>query len=530
MTETVDWSELGVLLKELSEDLPEQALTLLEKEELRDEMLKYLNNISSIESKEYLSSVPPTPAAGDFSLEERTLVQDIAELEAHQRSIDTKLKYLIVQSHGSIVQTKTQLTEAEELFNHQFNTIFKSIWRTFNEDDLEDVKEPQDLELQELEADLDPDDKDATFQSVISNIKQLIARDDVHNKNLSIVLENMDQIINILELPSLTGACIKAGYYSEALEISSYTRRLAIRFPKSDLIREVENGIKLEMSHMLTGLIRLLRTNLKQSSIIKILSYLRRIPPFSQVDDSDAQLKRILLHSRYQFIKLELDSLTPLKDSGFHEKYLKRIIEVIREHGFGSIMTFKNVFPGVDDTELGPVDIVVEAQSGEEKQKEELKDMTEDGTDGLVEDESEEGETNEEQGEIRETVTEDGSDGNIQETPEESTETITSFIRPAEQKEHSNLLLFEFVIHFLQELIKALELSLTKIDEKSTRDGLYLQLIYCAQSLGRIDPNFSDAMAAMLLNARDDSQFLVDRKAWVHAVAKQKQLAQSLSK
>jgi hypothetical protein len=529
MTETTDWSALGVLLKELSEDLPEQALPLLEKEELRNEMLKYLNDISSIESKEYLSSVPPTPAAGDFTLGERTLVQDIAELEAHQRSIDTKLKYLIVHSHGSIVQTKIQLTEAEELFNHQFNTIFKSVWRTFNEDDLEDVKEPQDLELQELEADLDPDDKDATLQSVISSIKQLIASDDVHNKNLSIVLENMDQIINILELPSLTGACIKAGYYSEALEISSYTRRLAIRFPKSDLIREVETGIKLEMSHMLTGLVRLLRTNLKQSSIIKILSYMRRIPPFSQVDDSDAQLKRILLHSRYQFIKLELDSLTPLKDSGFHEKYLKRSIEVIREHGFGSIMTFKNVFPGVDETELGPVDIVVEAQSGEEKQKEELQDKTEGRTDGPVEDKLEEGETKEERGETKGTVTEEVS-AKIQETPGESTETITSFIRPAEQREHSNLLLFEFVTHFLQELIKALELSLTKIDEKSTRDGLYLQLIYCAQSLGRIDPTFSDAMAAMLLNARDDSQFLVDRKAWVYAVSKQKQLAQSLSK
>ncbi|CEP21482.1 Conserved oligomeric Golgi complex subunit 8 Short=COG complex subunit 8; AltName: Full=Component of oligomeric Golgi complex 8 [Cyberlindnera jadinii] len=425
----IDTASLDVLLQELSGDLPKEVSPLLEDEELRGEILRYLNDISCIDSKEYLSSVPPTPASGFFTQEDRTLVQDIAELEAQGRSIETQLKSLIVQSQESIVQTKTQLNDAEVLFETQFSAIFNSIWRTFNEDELEEVKD-QDQELYSLETDLNPEDNDSTFQSVVANVKNLIHENDETNKNLSIVLENMDQIINILDLPSLTGLCVKAGYYAEALEISSYTRRLAIRFPFSDLIREVESGIKNEMSQMLIGLIRLLRTNLKQSSIIKIMSYLRRIPPFSQVKDCDSQLKRIMLHTRYQFIKLELESLKPLNEGGMHEKYLKRSIELIREYGFSSIMTFKN-----------------------------------------------------------------------------------------------------FVSHILLELITSLQSSLPLVSETSIRDGLYLQLIYCAQSLGRIDSNFSDLTTALLLNARtqDNSAFLMDRKVWRRASHKQRQLANTFN-
>lgn len=531
----IDSSSLSVLLQDLSHGLPDQIASLFDDEQLRTEILHFLNEISTIESKDYLSSVPPTPASGNFKQEERTLVQDIAELEAQQRSIDSKLKSLVVENQGAIVETKKQLTQAESLFEGEFQSIFKSIWRTFNENELEDVKEPQDLELQELEADLEPEAKDTSFHSVVLNVKKLVEADGEHNTNLSIVLENMEQVINILELPSLTGACIKAGYYSESLEISSYTRRLAIRFPHSDLIREVETGIKLEMSHMLTGLIRLLRTNLKQSSILKILSYLRRIPPFSQVPDSDSQLKRILLHARYQFIKLELDSLRPLQEGGLNENYLKRSIEVIREHGFGSIMTFKNVFPDADETEMGPVDIIAEEQSPavldieNEEQHTEQELIEEDTLD--VDEQAQNGEAEESIASVeREDANDEAKEQANQEPEVLDAEAIEEVPAPSSpSKEPSNLLLFEFVTHILNELLRALESSLPQIQEKSTRDGLYLQLIYCAHSLGRIDVNFSDLMTAMLLNARA-GELLLDRAAWAQTVEKQKQLTQSLLK
>lgn len=569
-----DASALGVLLQELSGDLPGDIRSLLDSPELHDEILKYLNDISSIKSNDYLSSVPPTPAANSDShvVEEKTLVQDIAELEAKQRLIDTNLKNLIIKSQGSIIENEISLKEAYKSFESDFAHNAKALWRTFKDDDINEIKDDQDQELHELEIDLDPTAKQDTFYQTILNIKDSNPNDNEKDKNLSIVLENMDQILNILELPSLTGACIKAGYYSEALEISSYTRRLAIRFPSSDLIKEVELGVKSEMAMMLTGLIRLLRTNLKQSSIIKILSYLRRIQPFSQSDNADEQLKRILLHSRFEFIKLELRSLVPLRESSLHEKYLKRSIEVIREYCFGSIMTYKSVFPEIDDSELEDVKIELEEipedipeVKEEEPEIEEAAQEVIPSTDESVKDEGSDQIKSEDKPEV-EIAPESTKDEKPEDTPEkqdkeeeipESSEkakedtievskeeettnkSVTSkitqpkkpVIELAKNRKPSNILLFEFVQHVLIELVHNLKESLAQVQEKSIRDGLYLQLIYCSQSLGRIDENFSDLMTVTLLNAKDESNlYLINRDIWAASIEKQQQLAKSLNR
>ncbi|CDR37549.1 CYFA0S01e11936g1_1 [Cyberlindnera fabianii] len=572
---TLDISALNVLLQELVGDLPTQVSQLLDNELLHNEILHYLHDLSSIGSKDYLSSVPPTP--GMDIQEERTLVQDIAELEAAQRSIDTQLKSVIVQSQQVIIDNKKELAHAESLFKSDFNSNLRALLRTFTEDDLEEMSDAPDPDLQELEADLEPSDKDRTFKAIVARVKDMIAQDsgEKENNHLSVVLENMEQILSILELPSLTGACIKAGYYSEALEISSYTRRLAIRFPKSDLVKEVEMGIQSEMSHMLIGLIRLLRTNLKQSSVIKIVSYLRRIQPFSQAKDADEQLKRILLHARFQFIKYELESLTPLKDSELHEKFLKRSIEVIREHCFGSIMAFKNVFPDVNESEMGPVVIEIEEEKyqrkvgttpeepatatpdkkpsvGETISFEESKNLTnnEDSEDTHPSD-KEEGENHvtadgittkaeteeapeapekEESPQTAASTTEPkASSNNSDEPPTEHKQPTIQLIRPAEERGLSNVVLFEFVRHILLEFTESITASLPLIAETSVRDGLYLQLIYCSQSLARIDQNFSDLMTSVLLNAKHQGdKLLIARDAWCVAVERQKALAKNL--
>lgn len=568
-----DASALNVLLQELSGDLPADVRASLDSPELHDEILRYLNDISSIESNDYLSSVPPTPAANSDSktIEEKTLVQDIAELEAKQRLIDTNLKNLIIKSQGSIIENEIGLKDAYKSFENDFSHNAKALWRTFKDDDINEIKDDQDQELHELEIDLDPNTKQDTFYQTISNIKDSHPNENEKDKNLSIVLENMDQILNILELPSLTGACIKAGYYSEALEISSYTRRLAIKFPSSDLIKEVELGVKSEMAMMLTGLIRLLRTNLKQSSIIKILSYLRRIQPFSQSDNADEQLKRILLHSRFEFIKLELRSLLPLRESSLHEKYLKRSIEVIREYCFGSIMTYKSIFPEIDDSELEEVNIELEEISEEipdiEEEEPEIEEAAKEvvaGTEDKAEDEeSNEADNKAEDKPELEVVTENATNEKTSEDKSEDQaedqeksekelvssteqkdevkieapvakeikESKTPIIQLAKNRKPSNILLFDFVQHVLIELVHNLEASLVHVQEKSIRDGLYLQLIYCSQSLGRIDENFSDLMTVTLLNARDESNnYLIVRDTWASSIEKQQQLAKSLNR
>lgn len=156
--------------------------------------------------------------------------------------------------------------------------------------------------------------------------------------DLFTILKNLDKLLDFLELPSMTNAFVKAGQYSECIEISSLIKRLSIRYNDIELIKQVENNVNSEINDMLYGLIRLLNTELKQFSIIKIISYLKRIT------SDNIMLEKVFLKARYQFICDELNILKPLKESNLIEKYLKRYLEVIREHCFQTIMTFESIF------------------------------------------------------------------------------------------------------------------------------------------------------------------------------------------
>ena len=95
---------------------------------------------------------------------------------------------------------------------------------------------------------------------------------------------------------------------------------------------------------MLVQLLRLLRETVKLPILIKVVSYLRRMKPFQGLDDVDRQLEQLYLVSRLQYIRTLLSSLEPLKKQS-PETYLKRYIEVFREHVFVTIVGFRSVFP-----------------------------------------------------------------------------------------------------------------------------------------------------------------------------------------
>ncbi|KAH3672033.1 hypothetical protein WICMUC_004480 [Wickerhamomyces mucosus] len=553
-----DESSLKALLGELSTDLPDNLKRLLQDPLLNDKVLQFLDQVCSIESEDYLSAAPPNPL-NDFEGkdEPRTLIQDIAELEAQQRLIDTNLKNLIVQSQSSILDNKRSLNVLNEAFHNEFIPTFKTLWKVVyaNESEDSNAKNTNDdqpaskNEIHELESDLDAELAETKlndgFHSKINKLKEFNYGED-KSKNLNAILGNMDQILDISDLPTLVRSCIKAGYYSEASEISAYTRRLAIRFSDNDFVKVIEEGVQKEIAQMLTGLIRLLRTNMKQSSVIKTMSYLRRIPPFNNMQNADSQLKRILLHARYEFIKLELNSLGPLRDTGQYEIYLKRSIEIIRENCFGSIMSYKNVFPDVADDELGNVDIQLEPNHGTETLSEKGESNStststpeisrrDDNTDNVVAHI-----VSKELDERTEKDTNDGQEIKYR-SPNELENTGTSNvihsdtnvgIELTDNRNPVHLLIFDFVNHVLLELEEVIKSSWLNIKEPTVKDGLSLQLIYCAQSLGRIDVSFSELMTTVILNSKitGTKDYLVDRHLWTRALEKQKQLSKSLLK
>lgn len=371
------------------------------------------------------------------------LVNEIAELDSKQNLIEENLKKTVIKSSGDIIESRISLNKILDKFDTDFNLRLSGVYA--------DLEKNTEL-VKQLELDF-------------------VQTSDVLAKSI-------DGVIDILELPSLAGLCVKAGYFHETLEISSFTRRLSIRYPGIDLIGDIEIGVKQEIESMEIGMLKLLKTDLKQSNIVKIIGYLNRIYPFNTLNQrftkdnlldnsstkktlfeagflelqSTLMLKRIYLQSRYQFITEELEVMESLKQHSV-EKYLKRVIELIREHCFSSVITFQSIFPRENDI-------------------------------------------------LKESETE-------------------LFLE-------NDQLINEFITNTISQFVEILKGNFGAIDKQQTRDSLILQIIYCSQSLGRIGGEFG----SLLLNELHGSlvEIGISEVDWFRMLKKQRTLIKSLNK
>lgn len=163
------------------------------------------------------------------------------------------------------------------------------------------------------------------------------------------LLRNAEKVQDVLELPSLTLACVRNGYYSEALELASHARRLQARYANIRVVQDVCKEIESVMELMVVQLFKLLRQNVKLPVLIKAISYLRRMPLFAN-SNSSRQLQQLLLASRLKFIRDQVATIEPLRQSP--EKYLKRYLEIFREQVFATIVGFRQIFPEDRDADF----------------------------------------------------------------------------------------------------------------------------------------------------------------------------------
>lgn len=275
----------------------------------------------------HLESLLDTTITPGMSDPGNTIIEQIAELSNESLMIDKEIALRLCGKDNSMKDLKLMI-DANNTYIESFETLDSII--SYCEDMIEENP----------------------LSSWIKEIpylnKQKESKNTSHNSNndddVSKILYNLDNVIQILELPSITNTLIKSANYSECIEISSFIQRLSIRYNDLEIISHIKENVSYEINDMVKRLSNLLSGNLKQSSIMKIMSYLKRIIP------DKWKLKTIFLNLRYKFIIDEFDTLIPLKNSKLIEKYLKRILEVFREFTFQTVITFESIFD--KDTEM----------------------------------------------------------------------------------------------------------------------------------------------------------------------------------
>lgn len=174
------------------------------------------------------------------------------------------------------------------------------------------------------------EDECQTFSSSTSKIQRIRSK-------ASLVQEHQDKLLDLLEIPQLMETCVRNGYYQEAMELLDHSRTISQRYKDvvlvQDVVREVEGVLQL----MLTQLLSLLREPIKLPSLIKTVTFLRRL---HALDENELAL--VFISSRYRNFKAQLAYIE--RDKADPVRYLRRYIDLFREHVYDLIAQFTTIF------------------------------------------------------------------------------------------------------------------------------------------------------------------------------------------
>ena len=352
------------------------------------------------------------------------------------------------------------------------------------------------------------------------------AQNDVldRRKRALLMARNVDRLSDILDLPTLLSSAIASSTaqgassttsYASALDLYSHIKRLHLLYQDSALVSSIYKQTEEAMQEMTSTLISSLRAqNVKLAAAMRTIGWLRRVAPDL---DSTAGLQKsgtnregalgaLFLVCRLSTLVSMLSALDPLRDladqetvlrerekrsgaktnnswSGGQqtERYLKRYIEIFREQSFAIVSMYRSIFPSAPDNvadDLGP----------------KFKSMG-----------------------LKSVLPSQGSSTPTREDP----------LLPLPSA------LSTFPLYLVDLLTGTLKQYLPNVRDKSSRESLLTQVLYCAGSLGRLggdfsliissfsdddDPESSDGEESGVVNSTAEEE-------WIEVMKKHRELA-----
>lgn len=194
----------------------------------------------------------------------------------------------------------------------------------------------------------------------------------VKRKEALRLLHNSERLVDVMELPPLLTSAMSANpvNYASTLDLYAHIRRLASLYPESPLVKSILTEADTAIRRMASDLVGALKApNLKLAAALRTIGWLKRLIPDLVSDVSPQEsLPPLFLVCRVATLVSLLDALGPLREladeertrqgksaqSSFGgqqtERYLKRYIEIFREHSFSIASVFKNVSASFSST------------------------------------------------------------------------------------------------------------------------------------------------------------------------------------
>lgn len=179
------------------------------------------------------------------------------------------------------------------------------------------------------------------------------------------LLQNSERVVDLMELPSLLLSAVSTTPlgYSSALDLYSHIKRLSTLYGESELVSSVQAEADEAIKRLAVDLVGALKApSLKLAAALRTVGWLKRIMPELVPElPTDDSLQTVFLVCRFANLLATLEALDPLRQLAEEErkkqqkapqtwaggqqteKYLKRFIEIFREHSFSIISMSKNV-------------------------------------------------------------------------------------------------------------------------------------------------------------------------------------------
>ncbi|KEQ99660.1 hypothetical protein AUEXF2481DRAFT_188283 [Aureobasidium subglaciale EXF-2481] len=338
-------------------------------------------------------------------------------------------------------------------------------------------------------------------------------------KRAMLLSRNVDRISDVLELPTLlstainssstavtqgTGGAAASGYAS-ALDLHAHVKRLRTLYPDSDLVGDISRQADDEIQNLITVLINGLQNPaLKLAGAMRMIGWLRRVAPelandaYSSTRDQtkgrslgavtgEDSLGSLFLVCRLGTLRRTLEALDPLRDLADQEASRRSESTSHGESWIGGTQTeryLKSIFPSA----LPMPGLAVS--------------------------------------DIASPI------GTPAQTPTILEDPTTSLLEVEHDKPPSALA--TFAPHLVDMLFETLRAYMPNMLERSSRDSLLTQVLYCAGSLGRLGADFGMMLALLEDELREENEsgdmehINEDEHEWVQVMKKHRVQASRL--
>ncbi|KAL8848393.1 MAG: hypothetical protein Q9221_006592 [Calogaya cf. arnoldii] len=333
-------------------------------------------------------------------------------------------------------------------------------------------------------------------------------------KRALLMERNADRLSDILDLPTLLSSAISSSAaqgassvtsYATALDLYSHIKRLHLLYSHSPLVSSIYAQTESAMQDLTSDLIAYLRgPNIKLAAGMRTIGWLRRVAPELETTknrggNTEGLLGYLFLLCRLSTLVNTLSALEPLRQLADQEsqtrlrdssrpagaekfienayqggqqseRYLKKYIEIFREQSFAIISMYKSIFPASTDETAAEIKLPFKSSHL-------------------------------------------GS---------------TSQQKPTQDTSPSALATFPS--HLTDLLFDTLKQYLPNVQDKTSKESLLTQTLYCAGSLARLGGDFSLMVAMLDSRGIDESDGSEDDEEsgegeWVEVMKKHRELA-----